>query len=335
MPPTLLARAGRRAAILGAALAAFLVAPVLSTPAAAQDYPTRAITLIVPFAAGGGADAVARIVAQRLGDKVGQPVVVENRTGAAAIIGTQAVARAKPDGYTLLLGQSGPISINPAVYKDLKYDPIKDFAPVVRLTEYPYVMVVNGASPYTTVQALVTAAKAKPGAVTFGSYGIGGANHLVAEMFAASAGIKLLHVPYRGTAPAVTDLMSGQLDLVFSDPFSALANVRAGKLRAIAVTGKNRSPVLPDVPTLAQSGFPEFDAVGWHGILAPAGTPDDIVAKLNGAIVKILADPETKALLAAQATEAVGDTPAQFGAFIKADVAKWSAIAKEANIIVE
>lgn len=335
MPPTLLARAGRRAAILGAALAAFLVAPVLSHSAAAQDYPTRAITLIVPFAAGGGADAVARIVAQRLGDKVGQPVVVENRTGAAAIIGTQAVARAKPDGYTLLLGQSGPISINPAVYKDLKYDPIKDFAPVVRLTEYPYVMVVNGASPYTTVQALVKAAKAKPGAVTFGSYGIGGANHLVAEMFAASAGIKLLHVPYRGTAPAVTDLMSGQLDLVFSDPFSALANVRAGKLRAIAVTGKNRSPVLPDVPTLAQSGFPEFDAVGWHGILAPAGTPDDIVAKLNGAIVKILADPETKALLAAQATEAVGDTPAEFGAFIKADVAKWSAIAKEANIIVE
>ncbi len=335
MHPTLLARAGRRAAILGAALAAFVAAPFLTEAARAEDYPTRAITLIVPFAAGGGADAVARIVAQRLGDKLGQPVVVENRTGAAAIIGTQAVARAKPDGYTLLLGQSGPISINPAVYKDLKYDPIKDFAPVVRLTEYPYVMVVNGASPYTTVQALVAAAKAKPGAVTFGSYGIGGANHLVAEMFAATAGIKLLHVPYRGTAPAVTDLMSGQLDLVFSDPFSALANVRAGKLRAIAVTGKNRSPVLPDVPTLAQSGFPEFDAVGWHGILAPAGTPADIVAKLNGAIVKILADPETKALLAAQATEAVGDTPAEFGAFIKADVAKWSAIAKEANITVE
>lgn len=319
-----------------AAVSILLSAGLLfSGAAAAQDYPTRPIKLIVPFAPGGGADAVARIVAQRVAEPLGQPVVVENRTGAAAIIGTLAVAKAEPDGYTLLLGQSGPISINPAVYKDLKYDPIKDFAPITRLTNYPYIMVTNNDFPAKTVQELVAQAKAKPGAVTYGSYGIGGANHLVALMFEKAAGIKMLHVPYRGTAPAVADLIGGQLNLVFSDPFSALPNVRAGKLRALAVTGKERSPVAPEVPTVAESGYPGFDAVGWHGILAPAGTPPAIINKLNAAIVKVLADPETKALLAAQATEAVGDTPQQFEAFIKDDIAKWSAIAKEANVVVE
>ncbi|MEP9379975.1 tripartite tricarboxylate transporter substrate binding protein [Aquabacter sp. CN5-332] len=308
---------------------------LLSGAAMAQEYPTRPIKLIVPFAPGGGADAVARIVAQRVSEPLGQPVVVENRTGAAAIIGTLAVAKAEPDGYTLLLGQSGPISINPAVYKDLKYDPIKDFAPITRLTNYPYIMVTNNDFPAKNVQELVAQAKAKPGAVTYGSYGIGGANHLVALMFEKAAGIKMLHVPYRGTAPAVTDLIGGQLNLVFSDPFSALPNVRSGKLRALAVTGKDRSPVAPEVPTVAESGYPGFDAVGWHGILAPAGTSPAIVNKLNAAIVKVLADPETKALLAAQATEAVGDTPQQFETFIKDDIAKWSAIAKEANVVVE
>lgn len=316
--------------------AVMLAASVLLCGAAvAQDYPTRPIKLVVPFAPGGGADAVARIIAQRIEKPLGQPVVVENRTGAAAIIGTLAVAKAEPDGYTLLLGQSGPISINPAVYKDLKYDPIKDFAPITRLTNYPYILVANEGFKAKTVQELVAMAKEKPGSVTYGSYGIGGANHLVALMFEKAAGIKMLHVPYRGTAPAVADLVGGQLDIVFSDPFSALPNVRSGKLRALAVTDKVRSPVTPDVPTIAESGYPGFDAVGWHGILAPAGTPPAIIAKLNAAIVDVLKDPETKALLSAQATTAVGDSPGQFAAFIKEDVAKWSAIAKEANVTVE
>jgi len=304
----------------------------MSSLGIAQEYPNRPIHLIVPFAAGGGADAVARIIAQRVSPALGQQVVVENRGGAAAIVGTDAVARAKPDGYTLLLGQSGPISINPGVYKQLPYDAVKDFAPITLTTSYPYILVVSSKLPVNSVQDLVALAKEKPGALNYGSAGTGGANQLVTEMFNSMAGIKMVHVPYRGTAPAVLDLIGGQVTLVFSDPVSALSHVKAGTLRALAVTSKNRSPVAPDVPTIAESGFSGFDAIGWHGILAPAGTPEPIIMKLHAEIVKVLQAPETQALLAAQALQVVGNTPQEFAAFIKEDVVKWADVAKRAGV---
>ena len=276
----------------------------MSSLVTAQEYPNRPIHLIVPFAAGGGADAVARIIAQRVSPALGQQVVVENRGGAAAIVGTEVVARAKPDGYTLLLGQSGPISINPGVYQHLPYDAVNSFTPITLTTSYPYILVVNSKLPVNSMQDLVALAKKKPGELNYGSAGTGGANHLVTEMFSSMAGIKMVHVPYRGTAPAVMDVIGGQVTLVFSDPVSALSNVKAGTLRALAVTSKERSPVAPDVPTIAESGFPGFDAIGWHGILAPAGTPEPVVMKLHAEIVKVLQVPENS--IAAGSPSATG-----------------------------
>lgn len=298
----------------------------------AQEYPTRPIHLIVPFAAGGGADAVARVIAQRISGPLGQQVVVENRGGAAAIVGTEFVAKAKPDGYTLLLGQSGPISINPGVYKTLPYDAMSSFSPITLTTSYPYILVVSSKLPVKSVHDLVALAKSKPGALAYGSAGNGGANHLVTEMFNNLAGIQMVHVPYRGTAPAVMDVIGEQVTLVFSDPVSALPNVKAGTLRALAVTSKARSPVAPDVPTISESGFAAFDAIGWHGILAPVGTPAPIIKKLHSEIVKALQSPETRVLLATQALEPVGNTPEEFAAFIKDDIAKWSNVAKRAGV---
>ena len=301
----------------------------------ADDYPARPIRLIVPYAPGGGADGVARIVAKRVGETIGQAMVIENRGGAGSIIGTELVAKAEPDGYTLLLGQSGPISINPAVYKDLRYDPIRDFAPITMTTAYPYILVVNSKSPAKSLQDFVALAKSKPGALNYGTTGNGAANHLVTELFSMKAGLKMTHVPYRGTALAVADLIAGQVDVVFGDPISVLSHLQAGTLRALAVTSKARSPVAPEVPTVAESGYPGFDAIAWHGILAPAGTSPGIVNRLNAEIVRALQDPETKTLLTNQAMQTVGNTPEEFAAFIKQDIAIWKAVATEANVSVK
>ena len=301
----------------------------------ADDYPSRPIRLVVPYAPGGGADTVARIVAKRVGDTIGQPIVIENRTGAGSIIGTELVAKAEADGYTLLLGQSGPISINPAVYKDLRYDPIRDFAPITMTTAYPYILVVNAKLPVKSLQELVTLARSKPGSMNYGTTGIGAANHLVTELFSGKAGLKMTHIPYRGTALAVADLISEQVTVVFSDPVSVLSHIQAGTLRALAVTSKERSPVAPEVPTIAESGFPGFDAIAWHGILAPAKTVPSVVKKLNVEIVNALQHPETKALLVSQAMQTVGNTPEEFAAFIKQDIAIWKAVAAEADVSVK
>jgi tripartite-type tricarboxylate transporter receptor subunit TctC len=301
----------------------------------ADDYPSRPIRLIVPYAPGGGADSVGRVVAKRASETIGQPIVIENRAGAGSIIGTDMVAKADPDGYTLLLGQSGPISINPAVYKDLRYDPVKDFAPITMTTAYPYILVVNTKSPAKSLQELVALAKSKPGTLNYGTTGIGAANHLVTELFSSKAGLKMTHVPYRGTALAVADLIGGPVDLVFGDPISVLSHLQGGTLRALAVSSKQRSPVAPDVPTISEGGYPGFDAIAWHGILAPARTPESIVAKLNAEIVKALRDPETKALLTSQAMQTVGNSPDEFAAFIKQDIAIWKAVATEADVSVK
>ncbi len=316
-------------------LSAALTMPFTAPAAHADDYPSHPIKLIVPYAPGGGADAVARIIAKRVSGTIGQPIVVENRGGAGSIIGTEDVHKADPDGYTLLLGQSGPISINPAVYKELPYDPEKDFAPITMTTAYPYILVVNAKLPARTLQDFVAMVKAKPGEFNYGSTGVGSANQLVTELFSSKAGLKMVHVPYLGTALAVADLLAGQVTMVFADPVSALPHIKAGTLRALAVTSKERSAVAPDVPTIAESGYPGFDAIAWHGILAPAKTPPPIIAKLHDQIVAALNDPATKALLEAQAMQTVGDTPEEFAAFIKQDIAVWKKVATQANVSVK
>jgi tripartite-type tricarboxylate transporter receptor subunit TctC len=317
------------------ALLALALALALPSAAFAQGYPARPIKLVVPYAPGGGADGVARIIAKRVSEQIGQPIVIENKGGAGSIVGTDLVAKADPDGYTLLLGQSGPISINPAVYKSLPYDPVRDFAPVTMTTGYPYILVVNSESPARTLQEFVALARGKPGTMNYGSTGVGAANHLVAELFDSKAGLKMTHVPYRGTALAVGDLLSGTLTMVFGDPVSVLPHMKSGKLRALAVTSAQRSPVAPEIPTVAESGYPGFEALAWHGILAPARTPPEIVRKLNAEFVKALADPATRELLVNQAMAIIGSTPEAFADFIKSDIATWKAVAADAHITVE
>jgi tripartite-type tricarboxylate transporter receptor subunit TctC len=317
------------------AMALALAGPWAADAALADDYPSRPIRIVVPYAPGGGADTVARIVAKRVGDTIGQTIVIENRGGAGSIIGTEMVAKAEADGYTLLLGQSGPISINPAVYKDLRYDPERDFAPVTMTTAYPYILVVNAKLPVRSLQDFVALAKSKPGAMNYGTTGIGAANHLVTELFNGKAGLKMAHIPYRGTALAVADLVGEQVTVVFGDPVSVLPHIQAGTLRALAVTSPQRSAVAPDVPTVAESGYPGFDAIAWHGILAPAKTPPAVVKKLNAEIVSALQHPETRDLLVKQAMQTVGNTPEEFAAFIKKDIAVWKAVAAEADVSVK
>jgi tripartite-type tricarboxylate transporter receptor subunit TctC len=317
------------------ALALVLASTFAAGATRADDYPSHPIKLVVPYAAGGGADSVARIVAKRVGETIGQPIVIENRGGAGSIIGTELVNKSDPDGYTLLLGQSGPISINPAIYKNLPYDPVKDFVPVTMTTAYPYIMVVNPALGVKTLQEFVALAKSNPGELNYGTTGVGAANHLVTELFDSKAGIKMTHIPYRGTALAVTDLLAGHVQVVFADPISALVHINAGTLLALAVTSKERSPVAPTVPTISESGYPGFDAIAWHGILAPANTPPAIIRKLNAEIVSALKDLETKALLEKQAMQTVGNSPEAFASFIKQDIAIWKGVAEQAQVEVK
>jgi tripartite-type tricarboxylate transporter receptor subunit TctC len=301
-------------------------------PVRADEYPSHPIRLIVPFAAGGAADTVARIIGKRLGDALGQTVVVEDRGGGGGLIGTELVKNSDADGYTLLLGQSGPISINPGIYPKLPYDPEKDFVPITMTTSYPYVLVVNPSLGVKTVAELVALARSKPGQLNYGTTGLGSSNHLVTELFDNKAGITMTHIPYRGTSLAVADLIAGQVQVVFADPVSALAQVRAGTLVALAVTSKERSPVAPDLPTIAESGYPGFNAIAWHGILAPAGTPPAIVDRIYAIIGKALQDPATIKLIEQQAIQIVGSSPQAFAGFIKQDIVLWKDVAQQAKI---
>ncbi len=317
------------------ALFAALAVSTGARHANAADYPTRPLRLIVPYAPGGGADAVARIVAKLAGDSMGQSIVVENKGGAGSIVGTDLVAKAAPDGYTLLLGQSGPISINPAVYKKLPYDPVTELTPVCMTNSYPYVLVINSKTPAQTLKEFVALAKEKDGGFNYGTTGVGAANHLMSELFCAKAGVKMTHIPYRGTALAVADCVAGNVTMVFGDPVSVLPHINAGTLRAIAVSSPERSPVTPTVPTMTESGYPGVEAVAWHGIFVPARTPQDIVDRLNAEIVKALKTPEIRELLSKQAMSPVGSTQAEFAAFLKKDLATWKEVADMAKVRVE
>ena len=295
-----------------------------AVPAQAQDYPTRPITLVVPFPPGGGNDAMARIVGDKHGEALGQRVVVENKGGAGGVLGTTSVARAAPDGYTLLLGHTGTLGINPYLYKNVTYDPRKDFAPAGLVARIPLVMVVNPSLPATSMSEFVSYAKKRPpGQLNYASSGVGTGSHLAAELFASRAGIKMTHVPYRGTAPSITDLIGGRVDVSFSVASSVASQVEGGNLRALAVTSATRSPTLPSVPTTTEAGLPGFEAVLNYGILAPAGTPVEIIKLLNTKLQSVLTSEDMKKRLIADGAEAAPSSPEEYSALIADDLTKW------------
>lgn len=308
------------------------ISAALSSGSFAQTYPTKAVRLLVPFSAGGGADIVARAIAQKLGGALGQQVVVDNRTGAAAIIGTELAAKSAPDGYTLILGQTGPNSINPSLYGRLPYDALRDFAPITLATTYPYVLVVHPSIPAKTVKELIGLAKSRPHELSFASAGNGAANHLAAELFKSMAGIQMVHVPYKASAPALIDVIGGHVSMMFDPIITAMPHVKLAKLRALGVTSLKRTPVASELPTFAETGVPGFEAIGWHGILAPTGTPREIVIRLNTEIVNVLRSPEIRTRFADQGAEPVGNTPEQFSDFLKSDLAKWARVIKAAGV---
>ena len=303
--------------------------------AQAPAYPTKPIRLVVPFPAGGTTDILARAVAQRLTEAWGQPVVVDNRPGAGGNIGSELVAKSTPDGYTLEMGTVGTHAINPSLYAKMPYDHVKDFAPVILVAGVPNVLVVNPAVPAQSVAELIAYAKANPGRLNFASSGSGTSIHLSGELFKVMAGVDMMHVPYKGSSPALADLLGGQVQLMFDNLPSSLAQIKAGKLRALAVTSATRAAALPDVPTIAESGLPGFEASSWFGVLAPAGTPPAIVAKLNAEIDKWLATPEAKEKMLGQGANAAGGTPEDFARHIQIETAKWAKVVKASGAKVD
>jgi tripartite-type tricarboxylate transporter receptor subunit TctC len=298
----------------------------------AQTYPTKPVRFVVPFAPGGGSDLVARIVAVKITDALGQPVIVDSRPGAAGTIGADIAAKSPPDGYTLLLGSNGPLAINPSLYVKLPYDAVRDFAPVSIATVMPFLLVTHPSLPVRSVKDLVALAKTKPGELNYGSPGNGSTTHLANELLKSMTGMQIVHVPYKGVAPAATDLISGQLQMMSGDLSTLLPHVRSGRMRAIAVTASRRSNLLPDMPTVAESGVAGYEAVGWFGVLVPAGTPQPIVDRLNAAIVKGLATSDARERLAVFGGDVGGNTPEQFAAHIRNEAAKWSKLVKSLGL---
>jgi tripartite-type tricarboxylate transporter receptor subunit TctC len=318
----------KRRTLALAVLAAGAVALLPFGARAETPFPSKALTIVVPFSPGGTTDILARVVGQFMSKDLGQPVIVDNRAGAAGNIGAQMVAHAAPDGYTLLMGTVGTHAINQSLYKKLGFDPIKDFAPISRVALVPNLLVANPSQPFKTVKEMIAYAKANPGKLTFASSGAGTSIHLSGEMFQQMAGVEMQHIPYKGSAPALTDLLGGQTAIMFDNMPSVISHVRAGKLRPIAVTTPTRSPALPDVPTIAESGVPGYSATSWFGLLAPAATPAPVIARLNASILKALADPEVKKKLAEQGAEPHGEKPEQFAEFIRSETAKWGKTVK-------
>ena len=306
-----------------------------SAPALAQSFPSRPVNLVVPFPPGGGTDTGARILAEQLSKRWGQPVVVENKGGAAGQIGADSVAKAKPDGYTLLLGNIGTQAINPSLYAKLPYDADKAFAPVSLVAELPLAMMVNPALPAKTASEFIALAKSKPGQLSYSSSGSGSAPHLAAEIFKDQTGTFVLHVPYRGGGPAIADLLAGHVQLSFMTVLEASGHIKGGKLRALAVTGDKRVQALPDVPTLAESVVPGFNAISWIGLLAPAGTPPDVVDKIAADVRAVLADDAVKARITALGGVPRATTPQEFGKLIADDKARYAQIIRSRKITVE
>lgn len=324
-----------RRSLVCAVAAALVPAAVFAQGAgqpAAGAWPSRPIRLIVPYATGGFADLRARQLAVHLSKALGQQVIVDNRAGAGGVLGTDAVAKAAPDGYTIGMGNLAPLAVNASLMKKLPYDPQKDIAPIVLVEQSPLVLTAGPGTTAKTVGELIAQAKAKPGTITFASSGVGGAHHLSGEMLLQLAGADLEHVPYKGGSPAATDVMAGHVSVMFEMGYAALPSIRSGKIRALAVTSTKRLAVLPDVPTMIEAGVPGYESYNWQGVIAPAGTPAPIVQRLNREIDAILAMPQVRDAIAAQGSQVAGGTPEQFAAFIRTETDKWGKVVRTAGI---
>jgi len=308
-----------------------LLTLLLPAPVLAQDaYPGRPVRFILPFPPGGPTDILGRLISERLGAQLGQPVVTENRGGAGGNVGAEAAARSAPDGYTIVL-VAPSLAISPTLYAKLNYDPVKDLAPISLVATVPNVIVTQTAHP-ATLREFIAAAKAKPGGMNFGSGGSGTSNHLAGELFNVLTGAKLTHVPYKGVNLAMQDVIAGRIDLVVIGVPAAAPHVKAGRLRALAAIAPQRLPALPEVPTVAEAGLPGFEVTTWYGVLAPAGTPRPIIARLNAELVKVMHSPEMKERLAAIGTDPVTTTPEEFAAYIQAEIVKWGDVIRKANL---
>ncbi len=314
---------------------AALLALAVAGPAAAQSWPERPIRMVVGFAPGGFTDVLARLIGEKLGERLGQTVVVENKAGAAGTIGADIVAKANPDGYTLLLGHSNSNSVAPALYPKLPYDVIKDFTPIVRVATTPLLLTINPAVPATDVKSFVELAKSKPQGLTFGSSGHGSSQHLAAERFMLATGTKMTHVPYKGSSAAMVDLLAGQIDLNFESPPNVLKRAEAGQLRVLGITSDKRSPLLPQVPTLAEAGVPNAEMLQWFSVMGPAKLPPEITQKLNTEIRAVLKLPEVVEKIASQGGEIVAGPADEFAAFLAKDTASWAELVKAANVRIE
>ena len=319
----------RLLAVAGVALACALPAH------ADQAYPARPIRIVVPYPPGGFNDTLGRTLAAKLQEAWGQPALVENKPGGNTLIGTDAVAKAAPDGYTLLV-VAFPFAVTPSLIRNMPYDTVRDFAPIALCAQSPNILVVNPqVLPVKSVGELIAAAKSKPGGLSYASTGNGSSNHISMELFESLAGVRLLHVPYKGSAPAVVDMLGGQVQVMFDNAPNVMPQVRAGKLRALAQSGARRSPVAPDLPTVAEAGVPGYEVTVWFGLVAPAGTPRDVVARLNAEVLKILAMPDVRERFLAQGVEPLGSTPDEFAAHIRAQMDKWAKVVKDAGIKAE
>jgi tripartite-type tricarboxylate transporter receptor subunit TctC len=305
---------------------------MVAAPQAQTNYPAKPITIVVPYGAGGSADSRSRQLAQKMSLILKQPFVIDNKPGAGGNIGTEFIARSAPDGYTIGMGNFAPMAVNKTLFGNLRYDPETALIPIILIEKGPLILVVNPNSPYKTIQDIVVAAKAKPGTLTFSSGGIGGSHQLSAELFMQNAGIQMIHVPYKSGSAALTDLMAGNVDMMFDQMYSAVPNIKADKLRPIAITSKKRSPLFPSVPSFAELAYPKVEVLNWQGFIAPAGTPKPIIDTLNKAANEALKDPQLRELMLSQGNEIGGGSPADFAALIKSEATKWSAVVKAGNI---
>jgi tripartite-type tricarboxylate transporter receptor subunit TctC len=304
----------------------------LALPARADTYPSRPVRVISPFAPGGGLDVVLRPLLQKMGEAMNASFIIDNRSGANGMIGIELGVRSPPDGYTLIGVTSGAVTINPSVYSKMTYDTERDLVPIVNVASAPFVMVVHPSVPAHNVTEFIALAKAANGSMAYGSPGVGGTNHLGAEYFLQLTGIRMIHAPYRGSQPLMTDLMGGQVKMAFDSVMATVPLIHSGKLRALGVVSAHRSSIAPEIPTLAEAGGPSFELNSWYGLMAPAGTPPQIVAKINAAAIKALADQQLRATYAAMGLDIIGNTPVQFAAQIREDTARWAKVAKTANV---
>jgi tripartite-type tricarboxylate transporter receptor subunit TctC len=311
--------------------AAWLAASPLAA-LAQEKYPSKPITWVCPYAAGGNADSRSRQVAKVMSTLLGQPIIVDNKAGAGGNIGTEVIARARPDGYTIGMGNFAPLAVNHALFKKLNFDPFTDIVPIALIERGPLVLMVRDDSPYRSVKDIVAAAKAAPGKLSYASGGIGGTHHLSGALFEHSAGIDMIHAPYKSGAAGATDLMSGQVHLMFEQMYSAMPAIKGGRLRALAITSKTRSPLLPDLPTMAEQGYPAVEVLNWQGLVGPKGLPTEIVRQLNAACNKALQDADLREKIISQGNEVAAGTPEQFAALIKAEAPRWAKVVRDAKI---